>query len=179
MNKLQILKLLEKYEKEANCPKRSVAAILVRKGLGHDWVLEDRHDLLRYGTNTRLLLSNDFRCSQCVEGYKGMTCTAIHAEADCLIGLPFEDTKDGTLIVSWSPCPECCKLIKRAGIKRVIVKEPRLKLISKLDASFYEAKTYDDLAEKLLGVPYTTFSGGTFGIEYIRLWEQAKDWEVA
>lgn len=169
MNKLQILKLLKKYETEVSCPKKQVAAILVRQNLEADWILEGHHDLLRIGTNCRLLPYNDFRCDKCVDGYKGFTCPAIHAEADCLIGLPFTETQHSTLLISWSPCPECCKLINRAGIDKVIIREPRLKLISKADSKFYDgAKTYDELAEKLL---YST--------TYVRLWELDDTEEVA
>lgn len=166
MNKLQILKLLNTYEQKSECPKKQVAAVLIRKDLGADWILEGRHDLLRYGVNDRLLPYNDFRCDKCADGYKGMTCPAIHAEAQCLIGLPFNDTYKGTLLISWSPCPECCKLINAAGIKRVIVKEPRLKPTTKVDASFYGAKTYDELAEKILDC------------DYVRLWEIPDDLTV-
>jgi len=168
MNKEQILKLLTLYENKSNCPKRQVAAILVRPNLGRDWVLEDRNALLRIGTNCRILPYSDFRCDKCADGYEGFICPAIHAEADCLIGLAFNETQHSTLIISWSPCPECCKLINRAGIDRLIIKEPRLKLISKADSKFYGGvKTYDELAEKLL-----------YNTTYIRLWEQDEDWQV-
>jgi deoxycytidylate deaminase len=167
MKKLQILKLLSYYEQKSNCPKRAIAAMIIPQGLlKHDW-LDPKKDLIRHGTNSRVLMCSDHGCELCLDGYKGRTCPAIHAEAQCLIGVPFSETHKNTLIVSWSPCPECCKLIKSAGISRVIIKEPRLKKPSKADCNFYNATTYDELAERLL-----------HDVQYIRLWEQEEDWEA-
>lgn len=167
MNKEQILKLLTLYENKSNCPKRQVAAIIVPQGLlKHNW-LDTRLDLIQWGANTRVLPYTDTRCERCLEGYKGSMCPAIHAEAQCLMGMSFSDTVTNTLMISWSPCPECCKLIKAAEIARVIIKEPRLKRPSVVDCFFYKVSTYDELSEKLLP-----------GVEYIRLWEQDEDWQV-
>lgn len=168
MNKEQILKLLTLYENKSNCPKRQVAALMVPQGLLKQNWLDTRLDLIQWGANTRLLPYNDTRCERCLEGYKGILCPAIHAEAQCLMGMSFSDTVTNTLFISWSPCPECCKLIKAAQVARVVIKEPRIKKPPIADCNFYKVTTYDELAEKLLS-----------GIKYVRLWEQDNDWEVA
>lgn len=46
----------------------------------------------------------------------------LHAESNALMKLAASTLsgKDGTLYVTFSPCPECAKLIYQAGIKRVV-----------------------------------------------------------
>lgn len=177
MNKLQILKLLNHYEQQSRCPKKQVAAVLVSDSKMIEFendVLEDSYlesfleSNRNYGVNNPILMASDVGCERCMEGWKGRLCPAIHAEAECLIGKAWRDTYLHTLIISWSPCPECCKLIIAAGIGRVIVKEPRIKKPSKQDCSFYKVETYDELAKKLL-----------LNVHYVRLWEKSPDWEVA
>ena len=173
MNKEQILKLLNHYEQSSDCRKRQVAAFIVPHGLlKHDWVTIDRKDLIIGAANKCVLPNiNTYYCSSCDECMKGstkITCPAIHAEAACLSKASFDEVTSNTLFVSYSPCPDCCKLILAAGISRVVIKEPRTKSPSVADCIFYNVNSYDELAKKLL-----------YNVEYVRLWEQDDDWQVS
>lgn len=44
----------------------------------------------------------------------------IHAEANAILGNSFDEMSGGTIYCTLSPCEDCAKLIKAAGIKTVI-----------------------------------------------------------
>ena len=141
-----LLNHLYSYEKESDCNKRRVVAILYDN--------RDRAELA-YGINKTVLPYNRKNCVACktTPSKEGLElCPAIHAEADCLLKLSQSMKKFAmTLLVSYSPCPECCKLIANSPfIKTVIVAERRLKPAPLEDRLAYEITTYDELAQKLL-----------------------------
>ena len=47
-------------------------------------------------------------------------CWATHAEANALLRVSWENVQDSTIYVTGEPCPGCMKLIKSAGIKRIV-----------------------------------------------------------
>lgn len=176
MNKQQILKLLNFYEQFSNCPKKKVAAVLLSdetiQSITDEFIEVNIANknimrLLNRGVNFRVLPHSEATCDLCIDGYKEAQCPAIHAEADCLLGESFRDTYKHTFLISYSPCPECCKLIRAAGISRVIIKEPRLKTPPIIDCVNYKVDNYDELSKKLL-----------YNVDYIRLWEMSEDWQV-
>ena len=155
MNNFEILKLLNETEanavKEINCKKRTVVAILYRDNTP-----------VMVGYNSVVLPTAPGVCRKCVEGKykveKGTcplqvrpTCPAIHAEIDCLAKWANWDAHcTYSLAISYSPCPECCKLIRTLPISKVYVKTPRLKELSEADKMTYNVDNYDELAKLLL-----------------------------
>lgn len=159
MKKSEILNILNYIENGSNCTKRHVAACLV-DNLNHVQLV---------GYNNICLPLGNHICKTCKSGIEVKMCPAIHAEIDCLNKISRDEIiMRGltTMFVSYSPCPECCKAIRVAGIKRVIVKEPRLKPVDPITADIYSVNYFDELSQKLLD-----------GIEYIRLWETPSNWE--
>lgn len=47
-------------------------------------------------------------------------CVATHAEANCLLYADFEDARGGVLYVTETPCDGCARLIRSAGVARVV-----------------------------------------------------------
>ena len=47
-------------------------------------------------------------------------CWATHAEANALLRASWEDLQGSTIYITGDPCPGCAKLIKSAGIDRVV-----------------------------------------------------------
>lgn len=178
MKNFEILKLLKLYEQNSTCKKRQVAALLLEDG-----------QVINHGTNQVVLPTNPRNCVNCDKGGNvvydklgvsyTMPCPAIHAEVACLTTYPICWSKDYALVVSYSPCPECCKLLcYTKGIHRVYVAEPRYKPISTNEQLMWltpqqippvDMDNYDTLAKRLLNAA---------GIEYIRLWECPSDMEV-
>ena len=48
-------------------------------------------------------------------------CTAIHAEANCLLYSDSSKRRDGTLYVTRAPCWGCCKIIANSGVQSVVL----------------------------------------------------------
>jgi dCMP deaminase len=48
-------------------------------------------------------------------------CTAIHAEANCLLYSDSTKRRDGTLYVTRAPCWGCCKIIANSGVQSVVL----------------------------------------------------------
>lgn len=166
MKKSEILKYLNNAEGYSTCAKRKVGAVLL-----------DNNNRVTFGANGPI---NSFNkkskqicklCSEC--SISKELCPAIHAEIACITGLNRvpELSLYGvkTLLVSYSPCPECCKAIARVGINQVVVKEPRVKKPDLSIRILHQIETYDDLAEELLK---------SVDVKYIRLWECDEDCEV-
>lgn len=152
MTKSEILITLKNLENKSNCDKRGVGAVLV-DSLGY---------IVCTGYNHIAFDSMKEECHRCTHNGTPILCPAIHAEIDCLTrtsDVEIKTRQATTMYVSYSPCPDCCKAIREAGVKTVVVKEPRTSHIW-LD----EYMTYDQLSEKLLS-----------GINYIRLWELPND----
>ena len=47
-------------------------------------------------------------------------CWATHAEANALLRASWDDMQDATIYITGEPCPGCTKLIKSAGIARIV-----------------------------------------------------------
>lgn len=167
LTKLETLKLLDHFENTSTCRKRKVAAIILQDHHLRDSFILNRLDLIANGANKSIVPYRETTCDICLQGYKGAQCPAIHAEIDCLINTPFETTYNSNMFVSYSPCPECCKAIRAAGIRRLFIKEPRLSKPSKIDCKNYKVSNYDELAEALLP-----------GVQYYRLWEMQDEEEI-
>lgn len=150
MNKAEILKLLSNVEKGSTCKKRQVAAILILNG-----------EVKCVGVNHAIQSSKGV-CYACATKFSGLkeVCPAIHAEIDCLLKAG-EQANGGTLLVSYSPCPDCCRAIIKAGIRHVIVKDLRYKPVIEQFWYLYEVENYDELAEAMLkdaAIKYTRLS---------------------
>ena len=160
MKKFEILKLLEEAESRSNCLKRKVGAVILTKKrsyIGYNKVQRNKYKKI---------------CAMCLKGNKiTEMCPAIHAEIKTLVTGPLADDTftDSFMLISYSPCPECCKAIIAAGIAKVTVKEPRNKFPNLLTRAVHDIETYDELAEKLLT---------DVGIKYIKLWEYETEQEV-
>ncbi|MGK5496358.1 deoxycytidylate deaminase [Streptomyces sp. URMC 125] len=63
-------------------------------------------------------------CDRCLSdvpsgtGYEG--CIEVHAEANALLHAAWEDCQGSTLYITREPCRDCTKLIKAAGVARVV-----------------------------------------------------------
>ena len=158
MKKSEILKLLYETEKLSTCKKHKVGAVLIARN-GEKY----------FGAN-QVALSSKGVCYACNTKFHSIKelCPAIHAEINCLLKAG-KNAAGGTLIVSYSPCPDCCKAIITAGIRQVIVTARRRKPVIEQFWYLYEASDYDELAEKLLI---------NARVKYIRLWDWNSDWEV-
>jgi len=47
----------------------------------------------------------------------------VHAEANALLGNSFQEMKNSTMYTTLSPCEDCAKLMKAAGVCRIVCKE--------------------------------------------------------
>jgi len=47
-------------------------------------------------------------------------CVATHAEANCLLYSAFDDSRGATLYITTDPCYGCARLIRSAGVARVV-----------------------------------------------------------
>lgn len=155
MKVFEILKLLEKTEKTSTCQKRQVGAVLITP-----------NGVKYFGAN-KVMLGSKGVCYACDTKFHNIKelCPAVHAEIDCLLKAG-KEACGGTLLVSYSPCPECCKAILSADVKRVIVKEFRRKPVIEQFWYLYEASDYDSLAEAMLKAS---------DVEYIRLYKTTPD----
>ena len=177
MKNFETLNILETIKQKSTCVKRKVAALL----------LEDS-EIVKYGVNQVALPFKPTYCFECSKDGKinyengllrvSIPCPAIHAEVDCLSNYTLNLDKDYAMVISYSPCPECCKLISHIkGIKRVYVATPRHKLVTLSEQLAYltddkispGVDTYDILAKRLLNAA---------GITYIRMWEIPNTAEV-
>ena len=154
MDKTEILKLLYEAERLSTCKKRKVGAVIIANN-GEKY----------FGANQSMLSSKGvcYACNIKSSNVKEL-CPAIHAEIACLLKAG-EKAAGSTLIISYSPCPECCKAIIAAGIKQVIVLSRRLKPVIEQFWYLYETTNYDELAEAMLKAAK---------IKYIRLNFQSK-----
>jgi dCMP deaminase len=77
----------------------------------------------------------------------------LHAEANSLLKLVRDGgrgVEGGTLYTSWSPCPDCAKLAKQAGIVRVVYKHEYrltagLEMLKKLGIEVLQHKEMDSV----------------------------------
>lgn len=53
----------------------------------------------------------------------GLTCLALHAEANALMYSDRSDRKGGTLIINGPPCADCAKLIAGSGLSTLVFLE--------------------------------------------------------
>lgn len=138
MKKSEILNLLYKIEKLSECKKRRVGAVLIT------------NKTIYTGFNHPIQSSKGvcYACSTKQQSIKEL-CPAIHAEIDCLLKAG-KDAEGSTLVVSYSPCPDCCRAIIKAGVTHVIVASCRKKPVIEQFWYLYEADTYDKLAEIML-----------------------------
>lgn len=160
MKKFEILKLLDEYATQSNCKKKGVASILLLDG-----------EPVNYGINEVMLPTTKANCEKCeTRQYKNelSLCPAIHAEVACLSSADLSQEGRYSLVVSYSPCPDCCKIImSKPDVSTIYVTEPKNSEISENDKAAYGITTYDDLADILLA-----------GRNYIRLWDMPDDFEV-
>ena len=177
MKNFETLNILETIEQKSTCVKRKVAALLLEDG-----------EIVKYGVNQVALPFKPTYCVGCSKGGKltyenglpgvNIPCPAIHAEVDCLSNYTLNLDKDYAMVISYSPCPECCKLLSHIkGIKRVYVATPRYKPVTMSEQLAYltngkmspDKDNYDTLAKRLLNAA---------GILYIRMWEKPSTAEV-
>ena len=177
MKNFETLNILETIEQKSTCIKRKVAALLLEDG-----------EIVKSGVNQVALPFKSAYCIGCSKGGKltyenglpgvSIPCPAIHAEVDCLSNYTLNLDKDYAMVISYSPCPECCKLLSHIkGIKRVYVATPRRKPVTMSEQLVYltngkvspDVDSYDILAERLLNAA---------GIVYIRMWETSSTAEV-
>lgn len=139
MKPSEILKLLKEAEKMSTCQKRKVGAVLMLNGKA------------KYFGANKTMLNNKGICYACDTKFHSIKelCPAVHAEIDCLLKAG-KEACGGTLLVSYSPCPECCKAIINAGIRHVVVTNFRRKPVTEPFWYLYEASDYDDLAWAML-----------------------------
>lgn len=160
MKKFEILKLLDEYATQSNCKKKGVAAILLLDG-----------EPVNYGINEIMLPTTKANCELCVTRQhkdKLSLCPAVHAEVACLSTADLSQEGNYSLVVSYSPCPDCCKIIMNLpDVTTIYVTEPKVREISEVDKAAYGISTYDELANLLLA-----------GRNYIRLWMMPDDFEV-
>lgn len=60
------------------------------------------------------------RLSGCTPGSDYSNCVAVHAEANALLYCDRADLIDATLYITREPCTECTKLIRAAGVSKVV-----------------------------------------------------------
>ena len=51
------------------------------------------------------------------------SCISTHAEANCLLYSRYDDARGGTLYITDAPCDGCARLIRSAGVVRVVTPE--------------------------------------------------------
>ena len=160
MKKFEILKLLEEYAAQSNCKKKGVASILLKDG-----------EPVNYGINEVMLPTTKRNCELCATRQHESElslCPAIHAEVACLSTADLAEEGNYSLVVSYSPCYDCCKLIMSLpDITTIYVTEPKSSEIPDNDKRNYGVSTYDEVADILLA-----------GRNYIRLWMMPDDFEV-
>lgn len=116
------LEMAQTLAKRAACTRRQVGALLVD---------QDTH-IVASGYNGAP--SGEIHCTDggCPRGQKSLeeipafseysNCVAIHAEANCLIRAGLL-ARGATLYITCPPCHECSRLIKAAGVARVVTPE--------------------------------------------------------
>lgn len=174
MKKFEILKLLARIEKRSNCAKRKVGAFLCKPNGIIDQGYNYIDSLIDYNYSPSYSELCENICKKCLSSsnFNKETCPAIHAEIMLLTHIHQWITDEDIIVVSYTPCINCCKAIAEARPGAVIVKEPKLKELEVEMQEAYGVKTYDDLAEMLIteGTKYRT--------KYIRLWEYDISHEV-
>lgn len=174
MKKFEILKVLARIEKCSNCAKRKVGAFLCNsKGIinqGYNCI--DSLSDYNYPPSYSELCENI--CKKCLSSvnFNKEICPAIHAEIMLLTRVHQWITDENILVISYSPCLNCCKAIALARPGGVIIKEPNLKELEAEIQEAYGVKTYDDLVELFItkGTKYRT--------KYIRLTDYKDNDEV-
>ena len=100
------LQIAETVAKLSRCNRAKVGAVVVKKG-----------NIVGFGFNG----TASGQCNECEEG--GVTKPeVIHAETNAILKAGRE-CHGADLYLTLSPCVECCKLIKQAGIKKVYFRE--------------------------------------------------------
>lgn len=108
---------------KADCPRRRVAAVLVKDG----WVLSVGHNRLPVGSCAagdcaRGLLTYEEQPKDV--DYEKSGCVAFHAEDSVLAGAAPEDANGATIYVTEWPCPRCARRLDKAGVAKVVRVEP-------------------------------------------------------
>lgn len=110
------MKLALKIAENSNCKSRKVGAVLVLKGHNENIVASPNNHITdkpcpRQNTKSGLLLDK---------------CYGKHAESEVIAECARRgfSTKGATLYCTTFPCSYCAKIIKSAGIKKVVYKEP-------------------------------------------------------
>lgn len=100
------LNIALEVSKLSRCNRAKVGAIIVKDG-----------NIISFGFNGTI----SGMCNECEEN--GVTKPqVIHAETNAILKAGRE-ANGGDLYLTLSPCVECCKLIKQAGIKRVFFRD--------------------------------------------------------
>ena len=101
------LKMALEWGKLSHCKRKQVGALIVKDRM----IISDGFN----GTPTGF--------ENCCEDENGATkWEVLHAEANAILKVASstQTSKNATLYITLSPCPQCSKLIHQAGIKRVV-----------------------------------------------------------
>lgn len=105
--------LAQATSKRATCERKQVGAVIVKDNI-----------ILSTGYNGTA--SGDHECrgvDYCTNG-KGHGCIqTIHAEQNALMRASMKDLKGSTVYVTLSPCLTCFKMLKAAGVRRIVYME--------------------------------------------------------
>lgn len=104
----------------SDCTRRQVGAVIVQD-----------HRIVACGYNGAPAGDPDCRSGACPRALSGLppgssydsgpgTCIAIHAEANALLYADHQACAGATLYTTHAPCPGCARLIRGAGISRVV-----------------------------------------------------------
>lgn len=101
------LKMALEWGKLSHCKRKQVGAILVKEGM----IISDGYN----GTPSGF--END-----CEDEAGDTKWYVLHAEANALtkVARSTNNSRNATLYLSLSPCPECSKLILQSGIRRLV-----------------------------------------------------------
>jgi dCMP deaminase len=118
------LGIAEAVSLRGDCRRRQVGAVLVDKenriiSTGYNGTEPGGPSCLK-GQCPRGLLSH----AEMQPDAPYTNCIASHAEANCLLYAGRDKAKGCTLYVTDEPCHECRRLIRAAGVERVVVKRP-------------------------------------------------------
>ena len=109
----------------ADCTRDQVGAVIVRDGrivsTGYNGAPAGEPGCLTAGACPRGRLTK----GECAPDSSYANCISIHAEANAILYADYDKLKGATIYVTRDPCHECARLVKAAGIRRVVV-TPRL-----------------------------------------------------
>lgn len=124
------LGIAEAVSARGDCLRCKVGAVLV----GQDKRIRSTGFNGSYPGGPSCLAGECPRCSSDVpsgSNYEG--CIEVHAEANALLYASWSDCQGSTLYVTRNPCKDCSKLIRAAGIARVVTPEEEFDVHSHRD----------------------------------------------